>query len=364
MSRRSGTTRRLRNRRSRTFARVLCAVAIVFSCVWLFARMYAERWAAIQWAAWVGVEWVFLVVLVLVGMGWLIYKSSRRRTRKTLWLATLVMLALGVKTAMDWNLHRAFTSQRAHAADDLRFASVNLSAQEVTHWPTLDKQVDVLVVTNRVFNADLEPAWAWVRSESDERDAAIIGRCAVMSRLPIRRYAQTWVNFDDVWPKDGQPKSGWAAWFELEPQTPDADPIVVWVVDLPSPIQISRTLAVKRTLEAIDAWRGIAYTIDENHQRSSMSGARFPLPDVVLGDFNTPRWSRALTPMTDQLHLREVSSSVGIGPSATFPSPRSLWPIDLFYVSDDWQPISHSTIAIEGLRHRAVTMTISPAATR
>lgn len=328
--------------------------------------MYAERWAAIQWAAWVGVEWAFVVVFLLVGMGWLIRKPSRRTSRKTLWLATLVMLALGFKTALDWNLHRVFTSHRAHATNTLRLASVNLSAQEVTRWPALDEQVDVLVITNRALNTNLEPAWAWVLSEPGERDAAIIGRCTVMSHLPIRRYAQTWVNFDDVWPQDHLPDSGWAAWFELTPppETPAAKPIVVWVVDLPSPVQISRSLAVARTLEAIDAWRGIAYTIDENHLRSSESGARFPLPDVVLGDFNTPRWSRSLAPMTEQMSLREVSASVGIGPSATFPSPWSLWPIDLFYVSDGWHPVSHSTRVLEGLRHRAVTMSISPAAAR
>lgn len=351
-------------------------LAIVFGAAWLAARLFAERFTAIQWAAWVGVEWAFVVVLVLVAIAWMIRGRPKRSRRGSLsllrlephWLAVLVLMALGGKTALDWNLPRLAISalhQRVPAEDDLRVASINLSGERVDRWPSLEAsgndKVEVLVVANRRWNADLQPAWEWVRSPPEQRDAAIIGRCAVMSRLPIRRYAQAWVNFDDVWPQDQQPESGWAAWFELEPPSPETAPIVVWVLDLPSPIGVSRKLAVERTLEAIDAWTGIAYTIDANHQRSSVSGVRFPQPDVVLGDFNTPRWSHALRPLTDGFRLREVSSSVGIGPSNTFPSPRSWWPIDLLYVSDSWKPEAHSTVVVEGLRHRAVTMTISPA---
>ncbi|MCB1281788.1 MAG: hypothetical protein KDB18_09725, partial [Salinibacterium sp.] len=215
--------------------------------------------------------------------------------------ARLVAMCLCAVTISNMGWWRLFFPA---GASDLRIAYVNLSAQLPESWPTLDEPVDVLVVANRPYSADLEPAWTWVGASADERDAAIIGRCALMTGLRVRRYAMTHVKFDDVWPADDSPEPGWAAWVELERE--DGSPIILWVLDLPSPISISRTIAVQRTLDTIQAWRGMATEIDDQFQRTSRLSQGFPVPDMVVGDFNTPRWSRSLYPLKSKFDLWET----------------------------------------------------------
>jgi hypothetical protein len=78
----------------------------------------------------------------------------------------------------------------------------------------------------------------------------------------------------------------------------------VLLVDLPSDLRLARDPSLRRLREILDARR----------------------PDLVLGDLNAPRRSRALTPPPQGfVHAYDAAGS---GWSATWPMPLPLWSID------------------------------------
>ncbi len=350
----------------RALPRAASAAAVLVALAWWLARLLAERWSTVQWAAWVGIEWAAFATSLLAALAWLLHRSDRRRpsNRRTSppRLGLIVALLLVALTARAWNLHRLVLPAATRTPSDVRIGYLNLSAQDVHDWPALADRMDIVFVANRPSNADLQPAWSWISGDETTHDAAVIGRCAVMSRLPVRRWGLASIDFSDVWSANiaaARPEPAWAAWFQFEQAS--GEPLTVWVVDLPSPIELSRTLAVDRLLERVRSWSGTAYATDAAGLRTTEPGASFPMPDVIVGDFNTPRWSRALPAIESRLDVREVSARIGIGPAHTFGSPVALWPIDLFYSSGAWKPTAHSTVRLDGLRHRAITATFTPA---
>ncbi len=349
----------------RALSRAASALAVLVAVAWWLARLFAERWASVQWAAWVGIEWAALATSLLAALALLLYRADRRRTssRRTSAprLGLIVALLLVALTARAWNLHRLVLPAATRTPSDVRIGYLNLSAQDVHDWPALADRMDIVFVANRPFNADLQPAWSWISGDETTHDAAVIGRCAVMSRLPVRRWGLAQLDFSDVWPASDpadRPEQAWAAWFQFEQSS--GEPLTVWVVDLPSPIELSRRLVVARLLERVRSWRGTAYATDAAGVRTTEPGASFPMPDVIVGDFNTPRWSRALPAIESRLGVREVSARISVGPASTFGLPVALWPIDLLYSSDDWKPTAHSTVRLDGLRHRAIAATFTP----
>lgn len=125
-----------------------------------------------------------------------------------------------------------------------------------------------------------------------------------------------------------------------------ARPMVVWVVDLPSDPTLHREATAREARRVVDAWRGPAFAPDDMGRwigRMSPEAVGFPLPDVVVGDFNAPRGSRSLRHLVDG--LREAHAEAGFGPDRTwnFKHGIALWSIDHAYASDDWR-IAHYDI--------------------
>ncbi len=329
---------------------------IITAALW-WAHLFSHHFASVQWAGWVPPVCLWLCLSVFLALP-LRRSSQRPAARRAAFVVTLCLaaLALFVGTSMSWNLHRLVMPEPTPNASTLRLGYLNLSARKPAEWPSEPGPLDVLVIANRAGHVDLDPAWQWVAGTEENRDAVNAGRCMVMSRLPIRRSITTYLDFSDVWPEGDDPDSAWLSVVQFA--RPGGGQLTLWVVDLPSPISISRTLVIGRLLEHARSWRGTAFTFDEAGRRIAQSGATLPTPDLIVGDFNTPRWSPALDPIEDVFDAREVSSRVAIGPAATFPSPWSLWPIDLFYTTGRWQAVSHDTHIIEGLRHRLITATV------
>lgn len=132
---------------------------------------------------------------------------------------------------------------------------------------------------------------------------------------------------------------GWAAWGTLE--TGEGREIVLWVVDVPADPGLVRTRLMQRIARAIAASR-----------------IAFPAPDLIVGDFNTPRGSASLRALVGG--MSEVFSTRGVGPGATWPRRVPLWALDQVFTGEALAPVAARVIDPGSGTHRAVVAEVAP----
>ena len=133
---------------------------------------------------------------------------------------------------------------------------------------------------------------------------------------------------------DGEIDSGQAAFIEV---TIDGSPRIVWLIDLPSDPSIPRHVMLRLAGEKIGAHN---------------DGAGFPEPDVIVGDFNTPRGSRSLGNIVGDAD--SAFDRAGSGWSATWPRAFPLWHIDQVFVDDAVSVRAHRVLDMGLGEHRGV----------
>lgn len=344
---------------------LLAWAPLVIGGAWAACRSAAEFIPSVQILAWIPIEWAFLLSVVVLVCGLLlrVYSGPTGAWGRRLGLVSVAAMGLGVVFG-SWNLQKVITGpgrEREIQADDVQsIAFLNLSAKPNYSWADYPHQVDVAVLTNPMWGQDLEPAWDWIRAEEDERDALRFAQGVVLTRYRVVRHAVVWLDFEGLWPSGVDPERGWVACIEL--QQDRGDPLVLWVVDMPSSPRLPKRAAVRAMLESIRSWQGQFTARDAAGLPQVQHASGFPLPDVIVGDFNMPRWSSALDALEDPevFSTQEVSRAAGTGPPGTFPSPWSILPIDLVFTAEGWIPVHHTAKALAGVRHRAVTAWFRP----
>ena len=84
-----------------------------------------------------------------------------------------------------------------------------------------------------------------------------------------------------------------------------------------------------------------------------------PPPDLIIGDFNTPRGSASLRSIMPG--FAPATDAAGLGLLGTFPRGTPLLHIDNALVSPDWRTTAYTTIDPGIGEHRAQSLRISPA---
>jgi hypothetical protein len=358
------TPRSALNRLAGVLAAFIGGLPVAVALSWIAARAVGERSVATQPMAWIPVEALFAACVLLVAMGWMLRVTlstgpTRLNLLFKLGLLATTLSGFGVVFGA-WNLHRMFSPVRTTDDSALDLIYLNLSAKPMPSWGAMSAQADILVIANAQWREDLQPAWSWIGGDEQERDALTTGRCTVMTRHRIVRYATVSLEFDELWPAGVEPQRGWVCAVELI--TRQGQPVCLWVVDMPSSPLLPRRKAMRFAMEQIRSWTGAATVMDQQGIRTTEPMAGLPLPDLVVGDFNTPRWSASLDAFSSKrvLDLTEVSAAVGHGPSGTFPSPWSVLPIDLVFTGPQWRGLDHQTQVLPRVRHRAVSVTVAP----
>ncbi|MBX3380684.1 MAG: hypothetical protein KF805_11375 [Phycisphaeraceae bacterium] len=235
--------------------------------------------------------------------------SDRRRNQPT-------------NTLLFWNLGG---SARANWMDQLRLIDA-----------------DVVALSNR-------PNWATFKDfESLGKDADgkrqrttfLAGTFMVNTRLTLREWGLTALNIEggvgfDVRKQSGRYNGndpGYAMYLIFDPEgtvkQATGQPFVVWLMDLPSDPSLSRQHVTTQALAAIDAWRGTATVLSAepdskgepqwiNVPAEQLGRKGFPLPDVMMGDFNIPRGSRSLQNLVGD--MENAYDQAGSGYTASYP---------------------------------------------
>lgn len=124
--------------------------------------------------------------------------------------------------------------------------------------------------------------------------------------------------------------------------------IVVWVIDMPSDLSLSREKSGREALDAMLATPPRLWRMKPDHRTrervvlSDEALERLKHPDVVLGDFNAPRGSASLRHVS--LGYPNAFDQAGEGYCATFPREGALWHLDQMFVGPELRAVTYRVI--------------------
>ncbi len=364
---------------SRPLARVIRAMAgalsllgVLMLAAWATGQALTDRLVFTQFIYWVPEPFLVFGAGLLLGAGSLLGVIARRgmsgpacraprRIVWVLWCVCGAWLVFG-----RWHMQRWL------------FTPVpDVKAIRVVAWNPADLTMksegeilaslhpEVLIVTNPAVYTD----WAALRTGmGGETSAVRMGNLCLVSVFRVRRWGWRPLpmtppagNFFRV-PSEERTSSDGAAglWVELDTAGRLGRPIVVWALDMPSNPNMPR----RRVMQ--DAAAGLAGTVGGFSFNRDASGSdvaavaqAFPRPDIVAGDFNTPRGSGSLNIVCPG--MRSAFDDAGWGWAPSFPARHPLVAIDQLFLAPDLRATAYSIVDLGVGRHRAQVARIVPA---
>lgn len=247
-----------------------------------------------------------------------------------------------------WGL-QASERQRAKVANTILFW--NIGGRVRDGWMDQLRLIDAdLVVVSNQPNWSVVNEFKTLNSQpaakpgdpaaSDKYTTFLAGIFLIHTRLKLREWGFTTLNIQpgvgfDVRKQSGRYETtdpGYSMYLIFDPEGTvkqgTGQPFVVWLMDLPSDPSISRQNITKQAIESIDAWRGTATVLSAdldskgepqwiNVPAEQLGRKGFPLPDVMVGDFNIPRGSRSLQHLTG--NMENAYDQAGAGYTASYP---------------------------------------------
>lgn len=362
----------LRRRGLPWVGRLSALLGLALLVAWGTGRVLTDehRWS--QYLYWVPTAWVVTGVLGLCALSWISGRLATRLSGDILRpVVTLGALgALGWMGLVEWrgtNLVRASVDP---GRPSLRVVFWNNSSK--IRLTGADEGLaalgaGLLIVTNPTTGEADRAGLLEVLAETGDGQAGgdtpvhVLDRWEVCvgSRLPIVGYGEVLMarseGADETW-RTGS-FGGRAMFLELDAseEFPGLGrPLVVWMFDLPSdpglhkmePARIARTVTERFTgpVYRPDASGGVVASTD------TVDG--FPPPDVVVGDFNTPRGSASVRTIVG--NMESAHAQGGFGPDYTWEQPWAWWAIDLMFVGQGWRARRFDAVGLEGHAHAAI----------
>jgi hypothetical protein len=322
----------------------LAAVALI--ALWAAGRILTDQTEWSQWAFWIPPPLIAAGALAFLLISWFLRKlGARKRGLGPLSRAigaVGLLLMLVYTPLVEWRYWTFLGGWLlpATTGPTLKVAAWNMA------WNGLEAAgparttmlgslgVDLLVLSNP--RADLKTAEA-LSAVGPGAASGRAGPFLIVSRWPVVRHGLVSLGiggrifqFDET---DLQPglkdhiDNGSAAFFELDTTEKLGRTIVVWAVDLPSDPFIPRREMMAKARAAIESWPGPQ---TRGGAREIPSTPGFPAPDLIVGDFNTPRSSGSLALLTGD--LPSAYSQAGLGMDGSWPRSWPLFHIDQMFV--------------------------------
>ncbi len=319
----------------------ICGATIRSGCLlviiaWLIGRVLTDRYAWSQWLFWIPTP-VLLPVIVLALGAFCVpgRKAGQVRNRVIRWAACAVALLAYFAMAEHRLLHRA---------PQIVIDRDSTGQLRIVHWNAQDPEEtpeDVLNVLRRLDGDVMvltDINWmSWVMLQKDPLETGItpraFGSLTVVSRFPITSMRPL-VAVDLIY----------VIAVEIDTTPLFGRPITIYAVDMPSKPRIARSALMQRSRDLMEHGSG--------HEVS------LPVPDLALGDFNTPRGSHSLSLLFPTLY--EAFDAGGHGYGATFRRDCPLYHIDQILVNPDIRTLRYDIVDPGFGRHRAQIVWIAP----
>lgn len=233
---------------------------------------------------------------------------------------------------------------RRHGQITNTFLFWNIGGRVRDGWMDQLRQIDAdLVVVSNQPNWSVVNDFKTLGKDSDDKvqyTTYLAGIFLVHTRLKLREWGFTTLNIEsgvgfDLRKQSGRYDTndpGYAMYLVFDSEGTvkqgTGQPLVVWLMDLPSDPSISRQNVTKQAIAAIDAWKGTATVLSAepnskgepqwiNVPAEQLGRRGFPPPDVMMGDFNIPRGSRSLKHLTGD--MENAYDQAGSGYTASYP---------------------------------------------
>lgn len=188
------------------------------------------------------------------------------------------------------------------------------------------------VASSRAFVIPTLPEWAIDPPEWIQRAIGSGQNLAGIQRRNLERFEPTFIHAVTL---DTTAKLG--------------RPFTLYFVDYPSSPLISRAAVAAAVRQRMNQM-----------MTPTIPGEKpVPPPDLIIGDFNTPRGSASLR--TIMPGYSPATDAAGLGLLGTFPRSTPLLHIDNALVSPDWRATDYTTIDPGIGEHRAQSLRLSPA---
>lgn len=387
-----------------TLARAMRAILVLArgACAWgaacaLLVRalglVLSDRLHWSQYVAWTP-AWASLGAAILLLALWWLLRRVTPKPRPSRWkfpcapvLTALTLAGVLHMLVIDWRVPAGFITPARDPAS-VRVLVWNPSWEQMSafHERLLEHNPDVILVSNPHHRAD----WVALRERMGEHTYALRqGLLVVVSRYPIRRFGWTPLTIREepdrpAWWKAPRTSTagGEAMFIELDIpawQERGGSAPTIWFLDLPSDMWIHRERMLREAAASIAAFRGPVLRRDDAGRDVPEKALRlgallpdggiaaspagdalgFPTPDLVVGDFNTPRASRSLRHLVgDMTHAHDQA---GLGPSTTFPRPLGVTHIDHAFVGPRLRAIRYRVVDPGASRHFAQVVDVAPA---
>ncbi|MAY73689.1 MAG: hypothetical protein CMJ31_03015 [Phycisphaerae bacterium] len=335
--------------------RAAAVVALLILLAWGVGRVANDRWYWSQFLWWIPTGLVALVAWSC----WTISIIAERLGSRMAGARARPLVLIGAALATAWFVAslRPLNLLKERADGPVRIVYWNAAWSTPTDITEVFEPLDadIIILANPHPGESTREVDAWLVDlerrfrlgsplQSERSHRARVRKISVVSRWPVALRDEVAIEPPPTaWSRSTLAKLQTGLGY-LEINVPTTDepeettPLRVVVVDLPSDPLLARRDVIAEAHDMI-------------------GDAGWTSPDVVLGDFNTPRGSASLTPLK---HDRsETFAAVGAGFGATWPRPIEQLSIDLAFVGNAWRPTRHRTVDTGVGLHRALVIDIA-----
>ncbi|MEE2908317.1 MAG: endonuclease/exonuclease/phosphatase family protein [Planctomycetota bacterium] len=306
---------------SNTLGSVLLLIALLILVAWLIGLIWSDRWLWTQW-----LSWIPSLVLIPAGLFWLSGVALIRRLRAQ-WPLGVLLCLVGPMIFFFLNWQPANKSANVHGPgitiSQWTLGTI-LDDEDAYAQPivTLDSDISIIEGGRRVRWSDTIRDWL-----GPDHTGISTGIFSVFTRLPVQQLRSS------IWSEGIH-----VARFDVEGPGFEAMPLKLLLVDLPSDPSRSR-------------WE-IAQRLQDLLTKVGPEEV-----DLIIGDFNMPSGSAALSSLFPQ--YTRAWSSGGEGWAPTFPRNWSIARLDHILVGPDVVITKLRTIDPGLGRHRLQTMRVT-----
>ncbi len=344
---------------------LLAVGAVVCLLLVAIGNWCSDRFHWSQYLAWIPTLPACVVATLCLSFSWLLTRPRWRGRwiRRAGWI--LVAASVLYSTLVEWAGGTAPPGAPREQRLRLVYWNFNASGDEGWESPAINQDPDFVIVR---AGAHTPP------NDLRERMGEHASFCwndgfMVCSRLPIKSWGAGALNVEQGLGIDPRQANlvrsgrdpGHAMWLLLDAHSRLGKDVVIWLVDLPSDLSLSRTRAMQEAAVALAAGPA-QWWIDNGAgdwtpaPAGALSPDAFRTPDLIVGDFNTPHGSYSLRAITRG--YTSAYQQAGLGYAATFPRAFPLWKLDQAYLAPWLQAVAHDTIDTGRGSHRMLLVDI------
>jgi hypothetical protein len=287
---------------------LLVAAAWCTFIMWLVGRIVNDRLHVTQYLFWMPPPFVLADIAACLGCAslfnlFLTRSKLRRAGIRAGWCAGAIVLTA---TAVQWNLHRYLLLAAQPSGATVRVMAWNPATDFIKDFAerVVAEHPRIMAITNRPAYTN----WQMLQDEvGGARSMVRYAHLSVVSAYRVLEWGGTRlgvkgaVKRTTLWQGGGEVSQdqGEALYCILDTREVFGRTSVLWMLDLPSDPNLSRDIVFSEADETLRTFQGPRYSRTErNLDQEKLPGADdagFPSPDLIMGDFNTPRGSHSIS---------------------------------------------------------------------